>query len=77
MSAVLIDINSQSNGTFLTYEKGREKKLFACGDNEYGQLGLGHNEKVTVPEEVKLKKVQIPYCLPERESGPSSTSPIV
>ena len=31
--------------------KGR-KSLFACGDNAYGELGLGHNEEVTVPTEI-------------------------
>ena len=41
--------------TFFTYEKDREKKLFACGWNAYGKLGLGHNRNVTVPEEVKLE----------------------
>ena len=49
--------------TFFTYEKDREKKLFACGSNSYGQLGLGYmSEQVTVPEEVKLGS-QFPYCL--------------
>ena len=58
--------------TFLTCINAQgEKKFFACGDNQFGQLGLGYmSDKVTVPEEVKLKP-QIPYCLPERGKGAS------
>ena len=41
--------------SIFTYEKGREK-AFACGDNYYGQLGLGHNRNVTEPEEIPTPK---------------------
>ena len=49
----LIDIDSQSGSIFFTYvnEQG-QKKLFACGDNRSGQLGLGHSNEVTVPTEI-------------------------
>ena len=33
-------------------KKDGEKKLFACGDNQFGKLGLGHNRNVTVPTEI-------------------------
>ena len=45
-------MHSSGASTFLLMKKTERKKFFACGSNAYGQLGLGHNRNVTVPEEI-------------------------
>lgn len=36
-----------------------EGDCFCCGDNKYGQLGLGHTNDVNVPTKIKDLKVTV------------------
>ncbi|MGD9108934.1 MAG: F-box-like domain-containing protein [Gammaproteobacteria bacterium] len=38
---------------FLVQPKSGKIKIYSCGKNNYGQLGLGHMNKVTKPQEIK------------------------
>lgn len=41
-------------GGYCTYLQSKTGEVWACGLNNYGQLAVGHNENVTVPERVEL-----------------------
>jgi alpha-tubulin suppressor-like RCC1 family protein len=46
-------------GSNHTFQKGTvdgQDKLYACGQNKYGQLGLGHTERVNQWTEVTMPK---------------------
>ena len=62
-SLTLTNVRSDGHSTLLTYEKGREKKLFACGDNQFGKLGLGHSNAVTVPTVIPTPEAAEGYTL--------------
>ena len=59
----LAAVQIRGSSTFLICENEKEKKLFACGWNERGQLGLGHNEDVTVPTEIVTPKAAEGFTL--------------
>ena len=40
-----------------------EKKFFACGYNEHGELGLGHSNGATVPTEIPTPKAAMDFRL--------------
>ena len=52
--------------------KKTERKVFACGENYYGQLGLGHNRNITVPKN-RYTRGDGGYTLTDVQSGDSST----
>ena len=70
----LTDVQSDWYSTFLICENAqKEKKLFACGSNAYSQLGLGHNNEVTVPTEIPTPASALGFALADVQIRGSST----
>ena len=59
----------RDSSTFLICENAQKEKVFACGLNAYGQLGLGHSNEVTVPTEIVTPKAAEGFILTDMRSN--------
>ena len=70
----LTDVQLREFSTFLTCVNAQgEKKFFACGYNLFGELGLGHRNEVTVPEEIPTPEAAEGYTLTDVQLREVST----